>query len=154
MFAATFGSLVQSGGLTRLWPKHGGQDWQGAMAAVRSTVQDSSTPVLVSSGFVESMDPKQFFDPNRTAILLSPLSVYPAAGRVIMLPVYPTDRSLEYLASVSASTLEPSRRFVLVSNGENKYENWLAGRFARLGFRRRRVGDFGENAVILFERYP
>jgi hypothetical protein len=146
-------SLAAYGGLTRLWPNHGSQDWRGAMAAVRSMTGDTQVPVLMQSPFIESMDERQFFDPGHRGLLLAPISFYPCGGNVIPFPNKVNDRTLRYLSEVSAATLDPSGRFILVtSEGEDGVREWLAERLESRGFTVRPRGAFGEVSVTLFEQ--
>jgi hypothetical protein len=149
---ATF-SLAAYGGMTRLWPNHGSQDWRGAMAAVRSITGDTQVPVLMQSPFIESMDERQFSDPGHRGLLLSPISFYPCGGNVIPFPNKVNDRTLRYLGEVISATLEPSGRFILVtSEGKTGLREWLAERLESRGFTVRPRGDFGEVSVTLFEQ--
>jgi hypothetical protein len=146
-------SLAAYGGMTRLWPNHGPQDWRGSMAAVRSITGDTHIPVLFQSGFIESMDERQFFDPGRGGLLLAPISFYPCGGNVIPFPNRINDRTLRYLGEVTSTTLEPSGRFILVtSEGEDGLREWLARRLGSRGFTVQPRGDFGEVGVTLFEK--
>jgi len=153
LFLVAACSLAAYGGLTHLWPQHGAQDWRGGMAAVRAITGDTQVPVLMQSGFIESMDERQFFDPARKAMLLAPISFYPCGGNVVLFFNKVNDRTLEYLSQVTSATLEPSGRFVLVTaEGQSGLREWLAGRLEPRGFTVQPRGDFGEISVALFER--
>ena len=132
-------------------PHHNGGDWRAAMAAERSVAGNTNIPVLIRSGFLESSPFDWQNDDQRRAALFTPLSVYPASGRVIYLPSVLSPAAVAYINQVSQSQLEQSGRFLFVNQGDISYENWLLGRFSSEGFTARQVGRFGGTLkVILF----
>jgi len=149
--AIVFGAIMCTTGIKP--PHHNGGDWRAAMAAERSAVGNTTIPVLIRSGFVESSPFDWQNDDQRRAALFTPLSVYPASGNVIYLPSILSPAAVAYMNQVSQSQLEQSGRFLFVNQGDISYENWLLGRFSSEGFTSRQVGRFGGTLkVILFCR--
>ncbi len=99
-----------------VWPIHGGQDWRGAMAFVRQIVGDPQTPVLVRSGFIESADPRWHdrLVPNEN--LMAPLSIYPAAGRVIPYPIRLDGPNKPFAEHIVSDILANVPEFVAVTS--------------------------------------
>jgi len=130
---------------------HGGDDWAGAMRAVRSTAGASDIPVLVASGFVEASDPKALEDPSLREMLFAPLAMYPSAGKLIRLPFRQDKESIPYMEGVIATALEHRSRFLFVGRWQGlSFEPWLRGRLADRGFQSESLGDFGNVGVFLF----
>jgi hypothetical protein len=144
---AMFVAAVLSSGI----PFHGGEDWAGAMRAVRSVAGDSDMPVLVVSGFVEATDPSALDDPRIREVLFAPLTMYPPAGTIVPLPFCLDRESIAYLERVLPAALENQTQFLFVSgwNGMT-FEPWLRKRLADRGFRSESLGNFGNVGVYLF----
>jgi 4-amino-4-deoxy-L-arabinose transferase-like glycosyltransferase len=141
-------SLGAFGSLGHLWPVHGGEDWRGAMAAVRRIAGNSRMPVMVQSGFVESSKLK--VDGEPPSYLMAPLALYPAAGDVHQVPYNMDERARLYLESSVVPLLARADRFLLVTRGANQgYDVWIAGRLP--GYSSRDVGNFAGVDVILYQ---
>jgi hypothetical protein len=150
---ALLGLLNNTG--THMWPFHGGEDWRGAMAAVRSIVHDKDCPVVVASSFIEGANPAKYPEITPTSYLLAPLSMYPVEGRIIPVP-YRLDENSRPFIEQSTRNLEGSSRFVLVTRGEvdmanHALANSFRARYASLGFQVTDLGLHGVN-VFLFEK--
>jgi dolichyl-phosphate-mannose-protein mannosyltransferase len=141
-------AIAAFGSWRHLWPPHNNEDWRAAMATERQIVGDPATPVLFQSGFIESSTENLDL---RTApgFLTAPLSIYPAAGRVIVLPYKFGENSRPYVESV-VSQLEGHRsRFVLVTCNGDFWRAWLAGRFQN--YTSSTIGGFGKITVTVFQ---
>jgi hypothetical protein len=139
------------GALTRLWPKHGSQDWRSAMKAVSGIAAErSGIPVLFQSAFGESMDPARFSEIQ----LLAPIGFYPpGTSELIPIPNRLSEDALKYVDRVTRLKLEPCDRFLVVLCEQGAgYGGWLEVRMGDRGFQSRRIGDFGEVSVTIFER--
>jgi hypothetical protein len=132
-------------------PFHGGEDWAGAMRAVRSVAGGSDMPVLVVSGFVEATDPSVLDDPKIREVLFAPLTMYPPAGKIVPLPFCLDRKSVAYLERILPAALENQTRFLFVSGWNGMpFEPWLRKRLAERGFRSESLGNFGNVGVYLF----
>ena len=128
---------------------HNGEDWAGAMQAVRSEAGGTQMPVLVASGFVEASDPQALDDPKLQGVLFAPQEMYPAAGKLIRLPYRLDEKSIPYLEGLLSGPLAHERRFLLVCRWQGlTFEPWLRGR----GFRSESLGNFGGVGVFRFSR--
>jgi hypothetical protein len=136
----------------RVWPLHGDQDWRGAMATVRSVASDNQFPVVISSGYIEAAVPANFSQLTPTSRLLSPLSMYPAAGRIMAVPDLLDENTSPFIEQLSTQTLDRSDRFVLVLRERNSMESWFRGHFGPLGFRITRQGRHRGLDVLLFQQ--
>jgi hypothetical protein len=144
-------ALLVNGG-ARLTVRHSAENWRDAVAAVRATASPQ-TPVLFRSAFIEAASPRFFSDPANRGILLSPLSYYPPAGRIIVLPYRADPPAIVDLESVVLDQIESNASFLLISSDEETgFRAWLEGRLHPAGFRSRPLGDFGAVSVDIFER--
>jgi hypothetical protein len=144
-------SLGAFGSVRHLWPVHGGEDWRGAMAAVRRIAGNSRMPVVVRSGFVESSKLKVYVASELPSYLMAPLALYPAAGDVHQIPYRMDERARLYLESSVVPFLARADRFLLVVSGDanQPYDAWISGRLP--GYSSRHVGDFAGVDVILYQ---
>ena len=131
-------AVAAFGVLTRF--NHGGQDWRGAMRAVRSVAGGTDMPVLVVSRFVEALEPAKLADPRLRDILFSPLLIYPPAGKVVRLPPR-VDR--EYLDQVVNTVLRNQSSFLMVDFSDSPVPLWLGGRLEPQAPSVQRLGNFG-----------
>jgi hypothetical protein len=119
------------------------------MATERHIVGDPATPVLFESGFVESST--QNLDLRAApGFLTAPLSLYPAAGRVIVLPYKFGESSRPYVESVASRLEGHSSRFVLVACNGDFWRAWLAGRFHN--YTSYTIGGFGKITITVFQK--
>lgn len=134
---------------------HGNEDWRQAMRTVRAVAGTTRMPVLLRTGLAETPRPDSPSQPLGPDYWYSaPLSMYPAGGRVISLPYWLDRRAQEYLDGLASQILEPADRFLFVSRTETGvFPAWLEGHFARR-FTSRPLGNFGQIAVLVFERRP
>lgn len=144
-FSLALGAVAAFGVFTGF--KHGSQDWRGAMQAVRSVAGGTAMPVLVVSEFAEASSPAQLDDPKLQEILFAPLSIYPAAGRVVKLPIRIDEK---YLEQVVNTVLRDQTSFLLVDYSDSKVEIWLRGRLADRAPEVQHLGFFGVIDVRLF----
>jgi 4-amino-4-deoxy-L-arabinose transferase-like glycosyltransferase len=126
---------------------HGHEDWRGAMQAVRSVAGGTDIPVLVVSRFVEASGPAQLADPKLKDILFSPLTIYPAAGKVVRLPSRVDDA---YLEQVVTTVLRNQSSFLMVDLSDSAVAPWLRGRLAPRAPAVQHLGNFGNVDVRLF----
>lgn len=145
------GTITNTG--RRVWPLHGGEDWRGAMATVRSVASDNQFPVIISSGYIEAEVPANFPQLTPTSHLLSPLSIYPAGGRIMAIPNRLDENTSPFIEQLSTQTLEGCDRFLLVLLEGGNLESWFRGRFGPLGFRITRQGQHRGVDVLLFEKH-
>lgn len=147
-------SIGLYGVVTRLWPNHDGNNWRAAMQAVRTAAGGKpGTLVLMQSGFIESNNPLQFFDPASRDMLLAPTVYYPIEADVLPFPDHVNAENLKYLSQLSSSTLEPRGRFLFVTceSGNGLLEGFT-GRLDERGFKSTNIADFGEINLTMFER--
>lgn len=142
----TLATILSSGGLFH--PPHAG-DWRAAINDVRKIAVDPATPVLVRSGFIESV----LFDSRsgqpEPPYAHAPLLAYPPSGRVVLLPgrMYPvTEKALETAAS---TFIQSSPTFLLLTSGDSIYEYWLLGRLSSAGFKIERTTFYGGRNTTL-----
>jgi len=144
-FSLALGAVASFGVFTRF--KHNQQDWRGAMQAVRSVAGGTDMPVLIVSEFAEASGPAQLDDPKLRDILFAPLSIYPAAGRVVKLPFRVDDK---YLDQIVNTVLRDESSFLLVDYADSKFEIWLRGRLAERAPEVQHLGFHGVIDVRLF----
>ncbi|MEP6537133.1 MAG: hypothetical protein ABJF23_17505, partial [Bryobacteraceae bacterium] len=151
VLAIAVGAVLERGG--RLNVQHSNENWRASLAAVRRITGAEPMPVLVRSGFIESMDPVQFSDPERADLMLAPLVAYPIPVKATPLPYRPDAGALKRLDALVDKELSRVPRFLLVSSsGEDHYRLWLQGRLYPAAYTTREVGTFGSISVQMFER--
>ncbi len=130
-------------------------DWRAAAAAVRDYVHDSSTPVLVVSGFTEARELGALQDPRYVDVLYAPLVRYPIPGVLVRLPLVMTAETEPYLESIVENKLTQKKEFLLFgidSYSTREYRSWLSGRTGPLHFTSRSLGNYGGIQVTVFSR--
>jgi hypothetical protein len=130
-------------------------DWRAASAAISAQVKDSSTPVLVISGFTESRNLEVLHDPVYAEVLYAPIVRYPIPGEVVRLPIAADTAVYSYLEDVVSRQVAGHRRFLLMginSFSTREYVSWLSGRLRPTGFTSRLLGEYGGIQVTAFER--
>jgi len=129
-----------------LRPRHAPDNWRGAMAAVRGMTSKESLPILVRSYFIESANKDTLNDPQWTEFLLAPQMIYPAPGKLILLPIRPDDVALNRLDGLVPLL---GKRFIIVSSSvDRQYQSWLRGRLP--SFNTISLGNFGTVSADLF----
>lgn len=118
---------------------HHGEDWRGAMTAVRKEAAGTSIPVITVSCFVEAQTPKDISDPRLKEVLFAPELLYQPAGRVIHLP-YRFDET--YVRQVAEKELTGQTRFLLLSCGDNDTSIWFTSYAATRQFQLEQVLNF------------
>jgi mannosyltransferase len=141
-------SITVFGSWRYLRPPHNYEDWRAAMASVRQITRDPTTPVLFQSPFTESSAQKLGRAADK-GFLAAPLSMYPAAGDVIVLPYRFDENSREYAEYVVSAIQGNCNRFVLVTCTGDFWRAWVAGRFHNYTIASLR--DFGHITVTVFE---
>jgi hypothetical protein len=116
-----------------------GDDWRGAMAALREEVGDSDVPVLVPSCFIEAQRPEHLNEPRWREALFAPESFYPPAGRMIRL-TYVFDEA--HLAGIVNGELAGARDFLMLTCGGTAATDWLTGRARDRGLSVELIGNF------------
>jgi len=133
----------------------GADDYRGAVAAVRQEVGDSSTPVIVVTGFIEGSTLSEVLDPAMSEVLFSPVLRYRMPGSLIPAPTVLNQETKDYMEYVVATKLQNQPRFLLiVPPYTSELYDWLDGRCRILGFTARGFKQFGDVRVSLFERSP
>ncbi len=131
---------------------HRNEGWREAIAAANRVTPSASTPVLLSSGFIEGGEVAWLNDPEKRSFLLAPAAYYPLKGRVVAIP-YGFSPSLR---SVAADIAERETRdgapVVVITNYRRDFEEPIQARLAPRGYRGRIVGFFGTIVVLAFER--
>lgn len=148
--ALALGALVSYG--NRM---HSFEDLRGACAAVRDTVSDDQTPVLLQSPYVESLQVGWLSDQENIGYLLSPLTYYPLRGRIIPLPLRRVPWADEYMEDIAARVLTPSGRFLLVvlrGGGKSAYHSWVEDRLGAAGYSLTALGKTAGTAILVFDR--
>lgn len=150
--ALAAGALAGFGSLRHATFAHTGENWRDANRAAARMVRESRMPVVVHSGFVLPVNEVLHGDSLAISRYLAPLSLYPIPGEIIPLPYEPGQEAEQYLERLAADRLAGANRFLLVSRGGNGVvAAWLEGRFAGT-FERTRTRQFGNIALLLFER--
>jgi 4-amino-4-deoxy-L-arabinose transferase-like glycosyltransferase len=129
------------------------EDWRGALATVRTSVNSSSTPVVMQSALIEGQQVALLRDPAWTHYLLAPASVYQTGGQLIPAPNSLSAPERAYLEELTVRLLLPVDQFVLVMpTYDTLLERWLEGRLQPLGFTSSLLGRFGIVTVVEFSR--
>lgn len=131
---------------------HTNEDWRAAAAAQRSAVDDSSTPVLVFTGFIEASRPEWREDPERADYLNAPAAMYPMEGRLIPTPFALDEAGSGYMENVTNEQLLPAEEFVLVTRGGDPFKAFLDPRVTEAGFISTLTGVFGDVLVYEYEK--
>lgn len=132
-----------------LWPEHSPEDWRSASSFEDLSADESDTPVLAISPFVEAASPVWSPDYRLPGFLYAPVFVYPLRGRIYPLPAH---TSAEYALKLMAE-IGSRRRFILYGRGREiaPLLKSLAARpeLSGLGVSANR---FGSLMVVVFER--
>ena len=124
-------------------------DIRGAMALVRSRADDRSV-TLLGFGFRESLQTDWYDDPERASLLVAPASYYPAAGRVMALPLDSPESSLAWTRARVEAAASSSDRVLVVTLTGSPYEPWLEEVFSDRGFTSRVLGTVEAFSVTEF----
>ena len=141
-------SIAAFGSWRYVRPPHNHEDWRAAMATVRRIVRNPTTPVLFQSGFVESSTENVELTTG-TGFLTAPLSIYPAAGRVIVIPYKFDENSRRYMESVASRLEGRCSRFVLVTCTGDYWPAWVAGRLHN--YSASTVRNLDEITIMVFQ---
>lgn len=129
------------------------EDWRGAVEGVRALKLGPSTPIFLSTGFIEARDPALLSDPRYEGYLASPLFSYPVPGRVVLLPDATDSRNEPAIQELIDRQLEISREVLLLSRGFHPIVDWFGARVVEEGFTWRELGPFpGVRAVLAVRR--
>ena len=134
-----------------LWPRHGADDWPGAIDRVRSVAVGDDTAVLIRSGFFAGTNPQWLSEEKFQRFLLAPLSAYPLDRPVIVLPYRVDAETAPYLKEKLRS-LASRRRVVLIARFGGNIQTWLEGHLDALGFARTQRSNHGPVSVHVFDR--
>ncbi len=130
-------------------PAHGG-DWRAAIENARTSAVASGMPVLIRSGFPESVRFGDWSKAQYIPFLFAPLEAYPLSANFVRLPYYLTPEAAAHLEQASPS-IENAKGFMLITMGEPEYDLWLQGRFSPAGFEAQPAKQFaGTLRTILF----
>jgi hypothetical protein len=148
------GALLFLGQWRQITPRNFNYDWRGAAVAINARASDAGTPVVCISPFVEGQSPTWYPDYPLPAFLYAPLAAYPILGRTYPFPFKSSPVAEEYADSVARSALVPSGRFFVYGTARSvvPWRLWFDGRLKARGWTSRSVGDFGEVALVEFDR--
>ncbi len=146
-------ALVFGGQWRDFWPPHHNSDWRGASRAINALGPDSSTPVLVTSPFIEGKAPIWSPDYTLPGFLYCQLDVYPVKGQPYLLPYGDSSAGTLYAETLVRNTLPPSGRFFIYASAADvaRWRDWFAARPELAGWRSRQLGPFLDVDVVLFE---
>jgi hypothetical protein len=133
---------------------HGRENWRDALATVRQIAGNTSMPVVVRSGLVESAYLDWRSESASLGYLFAPLLIYPPAGRVIRMPYIFHSTAREYFEEVVTKLNSESRVLLVTSEPEGWLDHWIGGRLAGVGFGPPRLWTYNKGyvRVLLFER--
>ena len=150
----TLSSLAVGAPMRRFEFTHGGEDWRGAMQAVRAITSNQQIPILMNSGFVEKKALDHSWSELEITRRLAPLSMYPSGGRPIPMPEPLRAEDQPYLEYVAVTRLESVDRFIYITHRHGKpILRWLEGRFSGK-VHASQLGAFQGVDVYMFERRP
>lgn len=137
-------------------PWHTEEDWRGMVATVNAAIDDQ-TLVAIDPGFVEGADPEWLglsADDERYSFLLAPLSYYPLAGRIRLLPYRLDARTRPYFESELLPSFSTEDRFVVISRGRGPrwWSLWLDGRLGHVGYAAERIYESTYLGAAAYER--
>jgi uncharacterized membrane protein len=134
-------------GLSRL---HHSVDWRGSLAVAREVATEDSLLVL-QPGFTESNQPEWRVDEEKRSFLAAPLSAYPLAGDVVILPqIVDTGAQASVAAEVRGAVDGDTDRIVLV--GTHEAATWLAAVLEGDGWRPADLATVDDPRVTSFTR--
>lgn len=128
---------------------HINEDWAGAVAYAAAEPAARGATVLLTSPYVESLQPGWLEDASNAGYLSAPLAFYPYGARTVLLPLpYGTGGSAgmeNALARVS-----DAKAVVLFSLGDDNYNERLSRRLLLMGLRllSRHEGGHSPHAAI------
>ncbi len=149
------GTLVMLGQWSQPWPMHHGSDWRLAAHTIDQWDRnDSSTPVLCPSPFIEARPPVWQPSYALPGFLYAHLPVYPFRGKPYLLPFEDSPEGHRYVQGLADSTLVRSGRFFIYGgSGSVRYwRNWFSIQPQFSAWRRERLGPFGDVVVEMFEK--
>jgi hypothetical protein len=135
----TFSTPVKSG------------DFRGAAELARS-VADERSVVLIRSGFVESLQPSWYSDPERQGLLTAAASFYPLPGTVVPLPASLDENTVGLVRAQVASAIGGSDDVVVISLTGSSFEPWFDEYMRERGWTSHVVGDVNLFTVTEFAR--
>lgn len=131
----------------------GAVDYRSAVHAINEHIGAAQTPVVAVPSFYESRTVEAVLDPTLSDVLFAPFLRYRIGGKLIRVPGDLTSETEPYLEEVMKTSLASQREFFVVGLMlSERYQGWLAGRCASLGFKSRTYGNYGGVEVVLFER--
>lgn len=132
-------------------PVHG-DELRRALSQVRALMHEREMPLMIASGYLESMDPARSGDLTPDSYLFSPLSMYPVMGNVIPIPASVNAYSEQYTESAVSNKLRTADEFLLLIRAGSNVATWLTARLHSNGWTAARVGDFTDWELYRFRR--
>jgi len=146
--------LALNGNWRHFWPVHANVDWRGAARAINQVTLGSDMPIICPSPFVEAQTPLWRPGYSLPSILYAPLATYPVTGQIYPFPFQSSPEAEQFAAALATSTLQRAPRFFVYGHRVNAYfwEDWFQRRPELAGWTSRRLGPFGDVAVVEFDR--
>ena len=134
------------------WPVHHNSDWREAARTVNEWTEDSSTPVLLPSPFIEAKPPVWRPDYPLPGFLYCYLPVYRISGQPYLLPFERSPQGERYAAEL-LPILSASARFLIYGGDKNVFvwRSYFASRPELGGWGNRQLHSFGDVDVAIFE---
>jgi hypothetical protein len=133
--------------------EHADDNWRAANAAASALVRGTSEPVLARISFIESKQLDRLDDPQRNGLLLGPVSAYPIAARVELLPYDLNAAGVAYIDDLLERKLARPNNFVgEFSGGDREYVLGFNRLMYSRGYRIEKALGFGSIVVLSFGR--
>lgn len=125
------------------------EDWAGAMDYARAEAGRRQAGLLLTSPFIESLQPGWLTDSGREAFLSAPLSFYGCPAPLTLLPL-PRGADNEAAIAKAVSRASAGGAAVLLSLGDHNYDERLRRRMLAAGFVQvsRRAGRLFPRAYV------
>jgi hypothetical protein len=150
IFISVFSIIGYAGYHLNVSPHH--EDWRSAAKLVRDLGLSPTTPVLIRVGLIETAKIPSSLSLDSDSPLLSPLSKYPIAGRIVLIPCRFDAESEHYMQEVSSQILANNDTFVVVVRKDEESTAWMQGWFLAQGFEASQVGHAEGVPVFLYRR--
>jgi hypothetical protein len=140
--------------LTPFGSAHGGQDWRASSVWVNEKLKaDPRTPVVLVSGFVESLDERYLENQAFRDILMAPQLAYPLmTSRVELLPWRLNDLAVRKLTDVESVARQAESVVVVSLPVSDAYEQAIARSMSAEGLQLRERQEFTSVQGRLFQR--
>ena len=125
-------------------------EWRTPLELVRQTAGED-TPLIVRSGFVESVNFDLTGEPRASSYLFAPLAAYPMRNEIIPAPFFMNATAEQTLKDAVTLRAPKHRRFVLMATSGSDVFDRLPEWFESLGYKAS-AQDISGFTIIRFER--